>query len=76
MVVKLWQDWDFNRFLIGGFNVVDVEQIGSFSIMVKFCMDPGVLSPEPVGLGRGVEKGVNERKLEMPSSTEDDLKMT
>ena len=53
----------------GGVNVFDVEKMGSFSTMVNVCMDPGVRGPEPVGLSRGVGRGVIERKPEPPTAT-------
>ena len=37
--------------------------------MVNVYMDPGVRRPEPVGLGRGVGRGVIERKPEPPTAT-------
>ena len=69
IVVKLWQDWDFPLLLSGGFNVGDFEIIGSFSTMFKFCMDPVVWWSEPVGLWRGVGRGVIDRKPEPPTAT-------
>jgi hypothetical protein len=68
-VIHGFQKLRVDLFLSRGFNVLDVEQMGSFSTMVKFCMNPGVRSPVQVGIGRGVGRGVIDRKPESPTAT-------
>ena len=46
-----------------------VGRSGSFSLKVKFCIDPSERRPEFVGLGRGVGRGVIEKKPEPPMAT-------
>ena len=43
-----------------------VGRSGSFSLKVKFCIE---WRPEFVGLGRGVGRGVIEKKPEPPMAT-------
>ena len=46
-----------------------VGRRGSFSLKVKFCIEPSERRPEFVGLGRGVGRGVIEKKPEPPMAT-------